>query len=93
MSHGLAPITVTSANDGQGAKPYVAKCIMGATPLPRALMPHSDPALLYGSRSSAVERVSLRGDDFMHKYEDCELTETAAGKGNQVPHQCNTAPD
>ena len=62
ITNGLAPITVTSDNDGQGAKPYAA--IMGAAATPRAVMPQSDPVHLAGSQARAVERVSLRKATF-----------------------------
>ena len=54
ITNGLAPITVTSDNDGQGAKPYAA--IMGAAPTPRAVMPQSDPVHLSGSQARSGAR-------------------------------------
>ena len=62
LTRGLIPVTVTSDNDGQGAKPYQA--LLGARPERWTVMAQSDPSHLGNSQVRAIEKVNFRKETF-----------------------------
>ena len=62
LDRGLKPVTVTSDNDGQGAKPYAA--LLESKPQRWSVVAQSDPSHLGNSQVKAVERINFRKETF-----------------------------
>lgn len=63
LESGLVPVTVTSDNDGQGAKPYQALMRRGANGQ-REVIAQSDPSHLANSQVRAVENMTIHKEAF-----------------------------
>ena len=63
LESGLVPVTVTSNNDGQGAKPYQALMRSGANGQ-REVIAQSDPLHLANSQVRAVENMTIHKEAF-----------------------------
>ena len=79
LDRGLIPVTVTSHNDGQGAKPYAA--LLESKPQRWSVVVQSDPSHLGNSQVKTVERIKFRKETFScSRVKTGKLIEKAIGQ-------------